>query len=99
MNKIQKVQKASRTRMLRFRKRRKAARFTQFATRKIAQTMGAKYGIAAMPMVGTGVAVVGFATELLDCFVDIPWYGQLLVGPLVGLGDVAYATKTGELIP
>lgn len=85
--------------MIRFRRRRKAARFTQFATRKIAQTMGAKYGIAAIPMVGTGVAVGGFAAELLDCFVDIPWYGQLIIGPLAGLGDVAYSTKTGELIP
>ena len=85
--------------MMRFRKRRKAARFTQFATRKISQTVASRYSLAAIPMVGTGVAVGGFAAELLDCFVDIPWYGQLLLGPLIGAGDVAYASKTGELIP
>ena len=99
MNKLQRTQKSARNRMVRFRKKRKAARFTQFATRKAAQTLAAKYDLAAKPMVGTGVAVGGFVAELVDCFVDIPWYGQLIMGPLIGAGDVSYATKTGELIP
>lgn len=52
-----------------------------------------------MPYVKGTIIGLGFGAELVDVLADVPWWAQIVLGPLMGLGDGAWVQKSGELMP
>ena len=94
--KVQLARKQGRTRLVRFRKKRKASRLANMAFRRVGQV-----AIQKVPAIQNSgwLAAASFGAELTDALIDLPWWVQPIVGTVTGAGDAAFGNRVGEYMP